>query len=82
MCAASPTTNTRPGRYASTMRWLIRNTEDHRRFRATVGSGASRSSTAWMWCSSGDREPSNPCAIPSAAPEPLARSSGTNIDMR
>ena len=30
------------------MRWLIRNTDDQRRLRAVVGSGASRSSTAWM----------------------------------
>ena len=34
------------------MRWLIRNTDDHRRFRAVVGSGESRSSTAWMWLGS------------------------------
>ena len=35
MWAASPATNTRPRPYASTMRWLIRNTDDHRRLRAS-----------------------------------------------
>jgi hypothetical protein len=46
MCAASPATNTRPRPYASTMGWLIRNTEDHCSFRAVAGSGANLSSTA------------------------------------
>ena len=48
-----------PRPYRSTMRWLIRNTDDQRRLRAVVGSGASRSNTAWMWRSSGLRSPRN-----------------------
>ena len=42
------------------MRWLIRNTDAHRMFRAVVGSGASWSMTAWMRLSSGDA-PEKPC---------------------
>ena len=39
MWAASPATNTRPTEYRSTMRWLIRNTDDHRRLRRGRGLG-------------------------------------------
>ncbi len=63
------------------MRWLIRNTDDHRRLRAVVGSGDSRSITAWMWCSSGSRAPSKPWATPPTDGAD-ASSSGTSIDIR
>jgi hypothetical protein len=64
------------------MRWLILNTDDQRRFRAVAGSGESRSMTAWMWCSSGARPASKPCAISPAAGAAVDSSGGTSIDIR
>ena len=82
MWAASPATKARPTEYRSTMRWLIRNTEDHRRLRAVAGSGASRSMTTWMSSRVGVAPEPKPCSIPSPPPAAVDRCGGTSIDMR